>query len=161
MQTWIDNYTAFEDEVGRMPVRATQPVSEEYARSSASSIIFRTERDFNCFFYLNEREIKILDELEKLQDNWDGELAIAPSYNVILKAKFIVKILQATGQKVFHVAPGPSGEIMVDLRNGHKSLELLFYPDKTKFVTYSENEAPQQGAFELSFLPDLLSSLNA
>jgi hypothetical protein len=161
MQTLIDNYTAFEDEIGSMPVRATQPISEEYGRSSASSIIFRTERDFNCFFYLNEREIKILDELEKLQDNWDGELAIAPTRMVIIRAKFIVKILQATGQKVFHVAPGPSGEILVDIRNGSKSIELLFYPDKTKFVTYSDIEKPQQGIFESNILPQLLSWLNA
>jgi hypothetical protein len=76
-------------------------------------------------------------------------------------ASYLLKLLQSFGQKAFHVAPGPRGEIMIDLRNKDKSIELLFYGDKAKFVMFSDSSDPKQGTFELNMLPELIKWLNA
>ena len=109
---------------------------------------------------LNSRTIGLLAEIGMLKDNWDEDGALAPSIEVLRRASFMVGYLDGTGQKVYNVAPGPKGEIMVDIRNGDKSLELLFYSDKTKYVKFNGNEKPEQGLFENELLPQLMSWLN-
>jgi hypothetical protein len=160
MSNLIDNYTSFNDDMARVANSAFY--SEDFVPYSRSySIILHNNNDSKYCSLLNQRELSLLDEFENLKDNWDGELSKAPSFNSILKARFILKILQATGQKVFHVAPGPNGEIMIDIRKNNKSIELLFYNDMVKYVTFPADESPVQGIFELNILPELLQWLNA
>jgi hypothetical protein len=103
----------------------------------------------------------LLREYKALPENWDSEGAKGPDKRAIMHASYLVKVLQVFGQKVFHVSPGPLGEISVDIRNKNRSLEILFYPDKAKFVRFPENDRPKQGIFELSSLPSLIKWLNA
>lgn len=111
---------------------------------------------------MNKREIQLLQEYKQFNSNWDFEDAIAPASEAILLAEYIMKAMEKMGQKVFHVAPGPSGEIMVDIRNGNRSLELLFYPNtNNKYVFFPENNELEQGDFQFSLLPKLLNRLNA
>ncbi|MBO9660943.1 MAG: hypothetical protein J7527_19125 [Chitinophagaceae bacterium] len=58
-------------------------------------------------------------------DNWDEDGAIAPFSEVIQLAKGIVHSTNTAGQKIYSAAPGPKGEIILDLRSGNKSLELI------------------------------------
>jgi len=123
-----------------------------------ASTVFYTDEDAK----MNKREIQLLQEYKQLDYDWDLEGAVAPSPEAILLAEYIVKAMEKTGQKVFHVAPGPRGEIMVDIRNSSRSLELLFYPhSNNKYVFFSENNEAEQGAFVFSLLPQLLNRLNA
>jgi len=125
-----------------------------------ASIVFYKDEDAK----INKREITLLEEFKLLGNNWDNEESIPPSKDSICYAEYIVKALEKTGQKVYHVAPGPMGEIMVDIRNdiGSKSLELLFYPNsKNKYVFLPENNQPEQGDFTFSLLPKLLNRINA
>jgi len=156
----IDNYTAFEECIPKSGSGVTFSETTNYMHG-LPSIIFQNNYDSEFYASLNRRAIQLLNEFSTLKDNWDGELSKAPAHSALLKAKFIVKFLQATGQQVFHVAPGPRGEIMVDIRNKEKSIELIFYPDKVKYVTFSNSGSPQQGLFESSLFPELLGWLNA
>jgi len=106
------------------------------------------------------RHQSILSAMEALVDNWDGDGALAPDPVALFTAKSITNMLWRYGQPVFHIAPGPIGEVMVNLRKGDKSLELLFYPTRRKYVRFSPHEKPQQGNLEVSNLPELLSWLN-
>jgi len=156
MQALIDNYTAY---AANISGSSNATVDEAFKTfTPVSSIIFQF--DVPDIPYLNEREIQLLREYKRLEDNWDGEEAKAPSKRALMAALYLVKVLQAFGQKVFHVAPGPRGEILVDLRNKNKSIELLLYEDRFKFVRFSETERPEQGNFELNMLPGLLKWLN-
>ena len=98
--------------------------------------------------------------MEALQDNWDGEGALAPDKSALHIAKNITNMLWRYGQPVFHVAPGPIGEVLVSLRKADKSLELLFYPHRWKYVQFSPHEKPEQGELQFSNFPQLLSWLN-
>jgi hypothetical protein len=156
MQALIDNYTAFAANISGSSNATVDEAFKTY--TPVSSIIFHF--DVPDMPYLNEREIRLLREYKRLEDNWDGEGAKAPGKRAVTVALYLVKALQAFGQKVFHVAPGPRGEILVDLRNKNKSIELLFYEDRSKFVRFPETERPDQGSFELNLLPGLLKWLN-
>jgi hypothetical protein len=157
MQALIDNYTTFNQNVSGSAYTTVQEIPK--GNRPVASIVFPT--DVNFLPNLNEREILLLQEYKLLKNNWDGDDAKAPGEFPIKIAEFLIKSLQSAGQKVFHVAPGPNGEILVDLRNNSKSIELLFYEAKSKFVLFSDKEEPQQGPFELNMLPKLLKWLNA
>jgi len=157
MQALIDNYTTYAANISGSSNATVEEAFQTY--TPVSSIVFHF--DVPEIPYLNEREIQLLREYKKLEDNWDGEGAKAPSKRAVMIALYLVMALQAFGQKVFHVAPGPRGEVLLDLRNKNKSIELLFYEDRLKFVRFPEKERPDQGDFELNMLPGLLKWLNA
>ncbi len=96
-----------------------------------------------------------------LEYNWDENGAIPPCSEVIQVAKGILHSMNAVGQEIYNVAPGPKGEIMLDLRSGNKSLEVIIYPDNMKFVKFSTSEPPAQGSFTPGLLfTDLIAWLN-
>lgn len=103
---------------------------------------------------LNAVSLQTLSEIERLENNWDEQGAVAPNKSVIQWCNGLIVFLEAIGQKVFSIAPGPDGEIMLDLRNGSRSLEILIYGDRMKYVKFSPSEKPVQGIFT----PDLLNS---
>lgn len=111
---------------------------------------------------LNNRIHKLLEEYSKLQSNWDDDGAVAPNEMSILQAIYITTLLERHGQSIFHAAPGPNGEIMLDIRNNKKtrSLELIFYPTRSIAVTFPEDQKPVQQNFELPDLPGYLEWLN-
>lgn len=106
------------------------------------------------------RHQSIITAMEALEDNWDGDGALSPDKSSLQMAKSLTNLLWRYGQPVFHIAPGPVGEVMVNLRKGDKSLELLFYPQRWKYVQFSPQEKPQQGDLDFSNFPQLLSWLN-
>lgn len=110
-------------------------------------------------------EKKIINQLEDfnfelLHDNWDGDGAKAPGIEVIQRAMLFLQIIQQNGQEVFNIAPGPLGEIMIDSRRNGKSVEILVYPDKNKYVFFPLHERPEQGEFQQDELPAILQCLN-
>lgn len=122
------------------------------------SIIFRKNNGESS---LNKIILNSLEQISELPSNWDEEGAIQPPLNCVQYAKAIVLFMDAVGQEIYAIAPGPLGEIMLDFRNDSKSLELIIYPDKMKYVKFSELEKPEQGIFNPDILfPDLLNWLN-
>ena len=111
---------------------------------------------------LNSRILKLLEEFSLLTDNWDEDDALAPKLKVIDNAKYLTKLLEKHGQPIYHTAPGPNGEIMLDIRNEFykRSLEVIIYQNRTVVVVFPEKGSPVQSDFDLTRLPDLLSWLN-
>lgn len=108
----------------------------------------------------NGRILELLCQIKSLNDNWDEDGAIAPSPNVLQRAEGFVHLMNAIGQQIYNIAPGPKGEIMLDFRNGNKSLEIIIYSDKTKFVKFPEKALPSQGIYNSAALLDLMVWLN-
>ncbi len=108
-----------------------------------------------------ERKIAdVLYNISSLTDNWDEEGSAAIREEVINDATAIVYMMEAAGENLFSIAPGPKGEIMLDYRVNEKSLEIILYPDRKKYVKFSDNEQPIQGKFTYDILPNLISWLN-
>ncbi len=116
---------------------------------------------WDCFTpALNERILRLLEEFKKLNENWDRDGALAPDSMAIRSAEMLVKQLQLTGQKVFHVAPGPQGEIMIDLRKEDRSVEILFYADKMRYVLFPKQGSAKQSEYKSDDLPKILKWLH-
>jgi hypothetical protein len=131
-----------------------------YARPLVASITV-------AFFLLNEislntKIMRLLDEYATLKENWDEDDAKAPFKDAIIQAKYITSLLSKHGQSIYHAAPGPNGEVMLDIRNkmNTKSIEIVFYHERSVVVTFPENHKPSQFQFEDSALPGLLEWLN-
>jgi len=154
----IDNYTAIECASIIQPrVVEVRYVIENHRPVSSSTIVsFSGEKG------INQRILKLLDSYKLLSKNWDEDGAVAPSPFSISSALFLTKTLEKHGQTIFHAAPGPNGEIMLDIRNGKntKSLEIIFYSDKSVSVLFPEIGKPSQQIFKFEHLPNLLQWLN-
>jgi hypothetical protein len=112
----------------------------------------------------NGRIFNLLREFETLRDNWDEDVAIAPDSLAIAQARYVTQVLENAGQPVFSAAPGPNGEVMLDLRNPEKSrsVEIIFYPERSTAVYFPEEvkRIPFQKEFDLTELSAILEWLN-
>jgi len=111
---------------------------------------------------VNGRIMSLLDSYRKLADDWDKDGALAPKDIVISNSYNIVRLLQAIGQKIYHSAPGPYGEIMLDVRDDYnkKSFEIIIYDDKANIVFIPREGIPIQEDFKNSNLKEYLNWLN-
>ncbi len=110
---------------------------------------------------LNRQHLTAIVSYQHLTDGWDEDGAIAPSHATVLSALDIALLLTATGHLVYHTSPGPVGEVMINLRNGDKSVELLAYPGgRNKFVCIAPSEVPRQGPLTPESLRETLQWLN-
>ena len=109
----------------------------------------------------NRQHLTAIVSYQHLADGWDEDGAVAPIHQTVLAALDIALLLTVTGQPIYHTSPGPVGEIMINLRSGDKSAELLTYPGgRNKFVRISPHETPQQGALTPESLRETLQWLN-
>lgn len=129
---------------------------------SASLFVFAgTDQDE---FALNKRIFSLLEEFSELKENWDEDGALAPNPESLSEAKFIAQTLEKIAQPIFNVAPGPNGEVLIDIRNfpNNKSVELIFYPSRTVAVFFTEKGTPFQEVYpEEVNLPRVLEWLNS
>lgn len=107
--------------------------------------------------------LNYLESLVELKNDWDGEGSLKPDDLALMDAKFFVKSLfqEFPQTRVEQACPGQSGEIVIELRNGAKSLEFLFYPNKKwKYVSVGGKRPPEQGIFEQKNLSKLITWLH-
>lgn len=110
---------------------------------------------------LNRQHLTAIVSYQQLTDGWDEDGAIAPTHATVLSALDIALLLTVTGHPIYHTSPGPVGEVMINLRNGGKSAELLAYPSgRNKFVCIGPDEIPEQGALTPESLRETLQWLN-
>jgi hypothetical protein len=158
MPVLISNYS-----LDSIPNTYPTAVNQEYApiiseRLNESVTIANIEVSL-----LNSRIFSLLSEFELLPEGWDEDDAAKPDEYALHMAWYISLILEKSGQKIFHTAPGSQGEIMIDLRsmNGERSIEIILYPQmRFVYVTFSPNNSSRQGQFEINLLPELLEWLN-
>lgn len=158
MAVLIDSYSPVGPATQIHPEIANVRYTTESYRPSMSSIVI----SFYDEVGVNQRILNLLKAYAQLPDNWDEDDAIAPDQTAIKQAFFLTYVLEKHGQPIFHAAPGPNGEIMLDIRNRAKtkSLEIIFYPDRAISILFPEDRKPTQAAFDFEKLPQLLQWLN-
>jgi hypothetical protein len=155
MEALISSYTETET---LKPQMAKVSFQIDFQPRKLNSIVVSARRKYG----INERILSLLKSYKKLNDNWDFDDALAPSLKVINISELIVMTFQKIGQKIYHTAPGPNGEIMLDIRDSKnsKSIEIIIYHDKINIVFIPEKEFPTQEKFEFSKLKNYLNWLN-
>lgn len=157
MQALINSYTPQVVIVLTMPTVDFIDFSEQ-PKITMSSTTVSSSKDSG----LNIRIHKLLEEFRNLENNWDNDEALAPSTEALKHAEFLTKVLDKHGQPIFHTAPGPNGEVMMDLRNKDKtrSVEIIFYPTRSTAVFYPNQDQPYQKDFDFKLLSEILEWLN-
>ena len=86
---------------------------------------------------------------KNLADNWDGYGAEKPSENAIVNALSFIRVIDAHGILVYFTAPGPNGEIVVELRKGNYEAEVYFNADNSNEVfIYDGDTCISEGALD-------------
>lgn len=73
-------------------------------------------------------------------DNWDSYGAEKPSESAIVNALSFIRVIDAHGISVYFTAPGPNGEIVVELRKGNYEAEVYFNADNSNEVLIYEGD---------------------
>ncbi|TVM03632.1 MAG: hypothetical protein CV087_04220 [Candidatus Brocadia sp. WS118] len=74
-------------------------------------------------------------------DNWDSYGAEKPSESAIVNALSFIRVIDAHGIPACFTAPGPNGEIVVELRKGNYEAEVYFNADNSNEVLIYEGDA--------------------
>jgi hypothetical protein len=112
-------------------------------------------------FRINRRVFWQLEGMGHLTDNWDEEGSPTPNSKALALANLIAWTMEISGQKIYNSAPGPKGEVMLDIRNGEKSFEIIIYNEQlSKFVKFQNGHRPIAGKFEFDNLAELIQWLN-
>lgn len=74
-------------------------------------------------------------------DNWDSYGAERPSESAIVNALSFIRVIDAHRIPVYFTAPGPNGEIVVELRKGNYEAEVYFNADNSNEVLIYEGDA--------------------
>ncbi|MER3525228.1 MAG: hypothetical protein C4326_14580 [Ignavibacteria bacterium] len=85
---------------------------------------------------LTDRAREILSRIKsfsRLRENWDSYGAQQLSNVAIQNAFAFVAMADRLRLPLFFTAPGPDGEILVELQSSNKSIEITFEPDGTAF----------------------------
>ena len=108
---------------------------------------------------MNSTIKELVKVFSTLKDNWDKDGAKGISAEVVNFTLFLIDTLTEEHLLIFDAAPGHNGEIMLDIRENEKSLELITYPDKKIAVKMSSIGIYSQSNFDESDLPQLLQWL--
>ncbi len=161
MQALTANYST-RGEIQRDQYLIATVSAPQTDRFRSSSLFILTDNRFHEEFRLNNRVFGLCEEFAELENNWDGDGALRPSSEALKNVYYIANVLESTGHLIYNAAPGPNGEIMIDLRNGlvNRSVELIFYPSRMVVVFFHESQAPFQEIFQFDNLPNVLDWLN-
>lgn len=98
----------------------------------------------------NNDIVKIIKGFAGLNENWDSYNAAKPSMVAIQRAIAFVLDLK---HDVYYAAPSPDGDIMLEIRNQNRSLEIEFTHNNTDtIVALEENEIVQEAVLSQTTL---------
>lgn len=90
-----------------------------------------------------------IEEFKSLRDNWDSYQAASPSESAIRQAEKMVRRLDRAGMPFFFTAPGPNGEIVLELKRMNRAAEIYFYADApSDFVLFEGDRSVEEGLLE-------------
>ena len=101
-----------------------------------------------------------LQSFKSLELNWDSNGALPPSKeNVDLAISFIAKT-DKNLLPLYFVAPGPNGELIIELRKGNKEASVYINPDGgTELILNEGSNFVLEGTVEENYR-DLLNFIN-
>ena len=91
----------------------------------------------------NGQQIWKLKSFLNLKENWDSYGAAPAIEHCVQNAINFIKRLDEKYQEVYFVAPGPNGEVLVELKNSERSVEIIFDENITEYIKYEGNDATE------------------
>jgi hypothetical protein len=104
-----------------------------------------------------DRILNKIDGFKALKENWDSYGATPPSDEVIDKALSFVRNADTNLLPFYFAAPGPNGELVIELKRGNKEVTAYFNPDGvTEIVLSVNNKILFEGSLEENYKNILL-----
>lgn len=108
----------------------------------------------------NQYAINKIQSYGSFEKNWDSYDADPVSKEVINHSVRIIEKLNQLNQEIYFAAPGPNGEISIELKNGNRNAEMLIYPNKKfKYVFFDNKDFEGQGTVSVQKIPEIIQWL--
>ena len=91
----------------------------------------------------NTQQIQKLKSFLNLKENWDSYSAAPAIEHCVQSAIDFIKRFDEKYQEVYFVAPGPNGEVLVELKNSERSVEVIFDENIIEYIKYEGNDATE------------------
>lgn len=105
--------------------------------------------------------IRKIKSFKNLNRNWDGYGAEKPAQQSVDKAVKFVEHLGDWEQPIYFVAPGPNGEVLVELKDNDRTIEVFFQPDgQHEYVMFDREKCVEENNFSFEMLLQLLDWLH-
>jgi hypothetical protein len=93
-----------------------------------------------------------LDRIEQLEDNWDQYGATSPSQIAVQAARDFVLDNRDLALPFYFIAPGVSGEIMLEFSQDNRAAEVYFYQNRsTELILFEDDETVFEGSLQDHF----------
>jgi hypothetical protein len=132
------------------------PLVDERVYSRNNS--YRPSTTIKLFFAIPELSKEAFNFIQKinsfstLKDNWDSYGANKPNQEAIRNSIKIIKRLDLYNIKPYFTAPGPNGEVLVELKYSSKFVEIYFNSDNTNEIYfYNQDECIEEGQINEMF----------
>lgn len=127
---------------------------------------FLNHSDFNPSTIVSERNelspknklvINKIQSFGNLEENWDSYDADVITKEVIDSSVRFVEKINQLNQDIYFAAPGPNGEISIELKSGDKNAEMLIYPNKKyKHIFFNNDKFEGQGTISIPKIPEII-----
>ena len=107
----------------------------------------------------NKRIFELIDKFATLENNWDGDNALAPSKNTINRIIEIANTIDAKGVNIYHTSAGANGEILLDIRNiqdKERGIKIIIYDEREVVVKFQMKRYMKQEDFNFENIDELL-----
>lgn len=125
---------------------------------ASGSIQIQTQRYIPDLSTKAKEVLYKLHKFGQLDENWDGNGAVAPSETVLNKAANFMTVADEYDLPVYFTAPGPNGEIVLEYMNGNNTAEIFFEDDNmSEMILYTGKQQVYAGEIQLKPLITHLS----
>lgn len=127
-------------------------IVREIKAITESSSIFKT-MDIVPKLSLNARKnISKLTTFKSLEVNWDSYGAEVPSKQAINNAISFIRQADADGLYIYFVAPGPDGQVLVELTSNDREAEIYLNPDgDSEILIYEADNCLFEGTLDKDY----------
>lgn len=133
---------------------ATKNVPSTYELMSVTSSTFISSKSLSK---RNVHEINKIKLFADLDSSWDSYNAEQISKQVIKDGIRFIEGINEYSHDVYFSAPGPNGEISLEIKNGTKNAEFLIYPgSRAKFLLFNGDQFLRQGNASIKILPEII-----
>ena len=154
-----NSYTIGKHSTSNAVVFNNKDVGYEFnSGTTNASTILSSPKDDALNIPDNAQQIRKIKSFLNLEENWDSYGAAPIVEHCVQSAIDFVKRLDDKYQEVYFVAPGPNGEVLVELKAEERSIEVIFDEDDVEYAKYENGDVVDEEIYEPGDLDSQLVS---
>ena len=131
------------EDIGYEAVSDAADILDQY---SAVTVLYSPKSN-SLNISANAQPLRKLKSFLNLEENWDSYGAVPIIENCVYDALDFVRRLDEKYQEVYFVAPGPNGEVLVELKAEKRSIEVIFDEGNVAYAKYENGDVVDEGTY--------------